>query len=102
MVERLPALHRDAVSLADLEELTQPETAKRLGLSVSATKSRVQRGRRILTALPPECCLIQLDAGGRVTSFETRGGSCTTGAGRCDIPRSHPSADSGDLPPSTH
>jgi RNA polymerase sigma-70 factor, ECF subfamily len=42
-----PGLRR-AIELKDLEELSVAETARRMGLSVSATKSSVLRGRRKL------------------------------------------------------
>ena len=42
-----PGLRR-AIELRDLEELSTEETARRMGLSISATKSNVLRGRRKL------------------------------------------------------
>jgi RNA polymerase sigma-70 factor, ECF subfamily len=45
--ELKPGLRR-AIELRDLEELSIAETARRMGLSVSATKSSVLRGRRKL------------------------------------------------------
>lgn len=83
MVLRLPAHYREAVVLVDLEGLTQRDAAERLGLSVSGMKSRVQRGRRALKAMLQDCCRVQLDAGGRVTDYEVRSGSCTRRACRC-------------------
>jgi hypothetical protein len=40
-------------------------------------KSRVQRGRRALKTMLHDCCQIQLDAGGRISDYATRDGSCT-------------------------
>jgi RNA polymerase sigma-70 factor (ECF subfamily) len=42
-----PGLRR-AIELRDIEELSTAETARRMGLSISATKSNVLRGRRKL------------------------------------------------------
>jgi len=42
-----PGLRR-AIELRDIEELSTAETARRMGLSISATKSTVSRGRRKL------------------------------------------------------
>jgi DNA-directed RNA polymerase specialized sigma24 family protein len=39
---------RKAIELRDLRELSTEETAQRMGISVSATKSSVLRGRRKL------------------------------------------------------
>jgi RNA polymerase sigma-70 factor (ECF subfamily) len=76
MIDRLPPLYRDAVMLVDLEGLPQQEAAARSGLSHSGMKSRVQRGRQALQRLLRDCCLIDLDAGGRVTDYQPRGNGC--------------------------
>jgi RNA polymerase sigma-70 factor (ECF subfamily) len=47
----LPKPYRDALVLTEFEGLTQPELAKRLGISLSGAKSRVQRGREQLKEL---------------------------------------------------
>jgi RNA polymerase sigma-70 factor (ECF subfamily) len=44
-VARLASPYREAVTLAELEELTVREAAEMVGTSVSGMKSRVQRGR---------------------------------------------------------
>lgn len=44
-IARLPADERDAVLLRDLEGLSGPEAAARLGISEAALKSRLHRGR---------------------------------------------------------
>lgn len=81
MVLRLPPHYREAVSLVDLDGLTQRKAAERVGLSESGMKSRVQRGRRALKTMLHDCCRVQLDAGGRITDYEARAGSCRTCAG---------------------
>jgi RNA polymerase sigma-70 factor (ECF subfamily) len=45
---RMPSLFRDVMLLHDTEQLPMPEVAERLGLSVSAAKSRLARARREL------------------------------------------------------
>ncbi len=72
MVERLPADYREAVALVELEGLTQSAAAKRLGLSVSGMKSRVQRGRRQLRDLLEACCEVQLDGRRAVAGYRVR------------------------------
>lgn len=62
MVDQLAPEYRDALTLVELDGLTQQDAAAKLGLSLSGMKSRVQRGRRQLKALLHDCCLIQLDA----------------------------------------
>lgn len=59
-VAALPDTYRDALRLAELEELAQPEVAKRLGLSLSSAKMRIQRGQQRLQELIEACCARQL------------------------------------------
>ncbi len=51
LISRLPSPYREALTLTELEGLTQQAAADALGLSLSGTKSRVQRGREKLRAL---------------------------------------------------
>lgn len=76
MVDRLAMDYRDAVTLVELEGLTQRAAATRLGLSLSGMKSRVQRGRRQLKQMLEDCCLIQLDSRQRVMDYERRTVDC--------------------------
>jgi RNA polymerase sigma-70 factor (ECF subfamily) len=76
LVERLPALQREALTLTELEGLTQATAAARLGLSTSGMKSRVQRGRAQLKKLLTACCEIELDRRGGVRSYRPLGGTC--------------------------
>jgi RNA polymerase sigma-70 factor (ECF subfamily) len=70
MVEQLSEDYRQAVTLVDLEGLTQQEAATQLGLSLSGMKSRVQRGRRQLKAILETCCTIELDRRRGVTGYD--------------------------------
>ncbi len=72
MIEQLSTQYREAVTLIELDGLTQTAVAKRLGLSVSGMKSRVQRGRRQLKRLLDECCVIQLDRRHGVADYAVR------------------------------
>lgn len=72
MIERLSGQYREAVTLVELEGLTQNAAAKQLGLSVSGMKSRVQRGRRQLKRMLDDCCLIQLDRRRGISEYEVR------------------------------
>ena len=72
-VAMLPAPYREALSLTELDGLTQRAAAERLGVSLSGMKSRVQRGRVMLREALEGCCHIALDARGRVMDCELRG-----------------------------
>ena len=71
-VARLPAPYRGAVTLTDLQGLTQKEAAEMLGISLSGMKSRVQRGRERIRQMFEECCQISLDSRGQVVECEAR------------------------------
>lgn len=73
VVDRLPPLYREAVQCIELEGLSQVELARRLGLSVSAAKSRVQRGRALLRKEMERCCHWETDRYGTVLSVQPRG-----------------------------
>jgi RNA polymerase sigma-70 factor (ECF subfamily) len=56
LIDQLPARYREALVLTEFEGLTQEQLAKRLGISVSGAKSRVQRARAQLKELLLDCC----------------------------------------------
>ena len=72
MIDQLAKDYREALILVELEGLTQQAAAKRIGLSLSGMKSRVQRGRRQLKRELDECCLIQLDQRAGVADYTIR------------------------------
>jgi RNA polymerase sigma-70 factor (ECF subfamily) len=71
-VAMLDSPYREALTLTELEGMTQKEAAVMLGVSLSGMKSRVQRGRERLREALEDCCHIALDARGRVMSCEPR------------------------------
>jgi len=71
-VAALPSPYREAITLTELEGRTQREAAEMLGVSLSALKSRVLRGRQKLRAVLHACCAIALDARGKVVACEPR------------------------------
>lgn len=66
LVARLPSPYREALTLVDLEGMTQQAAANALGISLSGMKSRVQRGREKLRALLEACCRVAVDTRGTV------------------------------------
>lgn len=68
----LPEEYRLPLKLADLEGRKQADIAKELGLSLSATKSRIQRARDLLRAEFLTCCNFKTGAGGDLISFEIK------------------------------
>jgi len=76
MIERLSQDYRDALTLVEIDGLTQQAAAKQMNLSLSGMKSRVQRGRRQLKQMLEDCCLIELDRRHAVVGYEQRSAGC--------------------------
>lgn len=76
VVEGLPAIYRDALRLVEFEGVSQVELASRLGLSVSAAKSRVQRARAMVRAEMERCCRWETDRYGAVVDVEPKRREC--------------------------
>jgi RNA polymerase sigma-70 factor (ECF subfamily) len=83
MLARLSKDYREAVTMVELDGFTQMAAAKRLGLSVSGMKSRVQRGRKQLKQMLEACCLIQLDGRKGIAGYEVLNRDCDP----CNEPR---------------
>lgn len=71
-VAALPSPYREALTLTELEGVTQKQAAEMLGISHSGMKSRVQRGRALLRKSLEDCCTIALDVRGRIVGWEPR------------------------------
>jgi RNA polymerase sigma-70 factor (ECF subfamily) len=76
LLQRLPQLHREALTMTEIEGLTQAEAAERAGVSLSGMKSRVQRGRGQLRRLLTDCCEIDLDRRRGVSGYRLRRDGC--------------------------
>ncbi len=66
MIDNLPEKYSQALYLVEFDGLTQVELAKKLGISVSGAKSRVQRGRQLLKDSLMKCCHFELDRYGAI------------------------------------
>lgn len=74
LVDELPEQFREPIRLSELQELPHKEVAKQLGLSLSATKSRIQRGRALLKKILNACCEFHFDHLGNVIDCDPRPG----------------------------
>ena len=88
MIESLPAVYADALHLTELDVLPQAEAARRLGISLTALKSRVRRGRAQLKEILLQCCEFELSTAGQVLDYWPRGGCCVHSP--CPEPSIHP------------
>lgn len=71
-VARLPSPYREAITLTELQGLTQKEAAEMLGVSLSGMKSRVQRGRERIRRMFEDCCDVSTDVRGHVVDCTPR------------------------------
>ena len=66
MIHSLPEPHRETLRLTEIEGLSQVELAKRLEMSPSGARTRVQRARRKLRAVIEACCALTTDRRGNI------------------------------------
>jgi RNA polymerase sigma-70 factor (ECF subfamily) len=79
-LNQLEPAYRNALLLTEWQGLTQYQMGKRLNLSPSGAKSRVQRARHQLKALLLDCCRFELDSRGNVLEMTPHD---KKGPGRC-------------------
>lgn len=75
-LNQLPDKYREAIEMVDLQGASQKELALKLGLSHSAVKSRVQRGRSMLKNKFHECCAYKLDVRGNLIDYQVKPNGC--------------------------
>lgn len=72
MLDFLPKKYAEPLKLADIDNMKQADIAKKLKLGLPATKSRIQRARKLLKAEFITCCHFETDAQGNLISFEIK------------------------------
>ena len=75
LVDNLPEKYQNAVKFVDMNGGKQTELAIGAGLTVSAAKSRVQRGRHMLREAILGCCLVERDGLQNITALDS--GKCS-------------------------
>jgi len=83
MLNCLPDKYRQALTLTEIQGLTQAQMAEQLGLSVSGAKSRVQRARAKLKDAFLECCHFEFDRLNRVIHYEPKCSHCASNSADC-------------------
>lgn len=76
IVSELPEKYRDAVHLADIEGLSMKDVAEELNISISAVKSRILRGRKMIKEIILKCCDVNTDKYGNIVDYKQR--DCST------------------------
>jgi RNA polymerase sigma-70 factor, ECF subfamily len=72
IIDTLPQIYREAIILSDLEGVPLKQIAERKGVTVSAVKSRVQRGRRMLENMLRDCCALEFSGRGEIMDFRPK------------------------------
>ena len=76
-VQELPEIYRKALISVEFEEENFQQLANKEKISLSAIKSRVSRGRKILKTKLLICCEFELSRKGSVLNFENKSSTCS-------------------------
>lgn len=76
MLEFLPTKYAQPLKMADIDGMKQAVIAEKLGLSLTAVKTRIQRARQLLKAEFMTCCHFETDKQGNIIAFSIKE-SCT-------------------------
>ena len=74
LIDLLPEKYAVPLLLSDIEDLKQADVAKKLNLSLTATKSRIQRARKLLKEKIIECSNLETNTSGNLLSIEIKPG----------------------------
>ena len=72
LIELLPPKYSTPLKMADILGVKQAEIARELDLSLPATKSRVQRARKLLREKIIECCNVEISNTGSLLSLRVK------------------------------
>ncbi|MDE3125309.1 MAG: RNA polymerase sigma factor SigZ [Bacteroidota bacterium] len=72
MLNFLPEAYATPLRMYDIEQKKQADIAQELNLSLSATKSRIQRARQLLKAEFITCCRFETDKQGNIIAFQIK------------------------------
>ena len=72
MIKLLPATYSEPLFMSDIENIPLKIIGEKLGISLSATKMRVQRARKMLLNLFHECCEIEYTKSGKFSHCSVR------------------------------
>ncbi len=72
LIKLLPDKYAKPLQLSDIEGLNQTEVSKKMNLSLTATKSRIQRARILLKEKIIECSNLEINTKGNPISIEIK------------------------------
>jgi len=76
LIPTLPDKYRIPLEMTELQEVSQLEVARNLGLSYTAAKARVQRARKMLKEKIDEVLFVKTDGYGNVILCQNRKNCC--------------------------
>lgn len=76
MIENLPPIYKEAITLTEFNGLKQRELANKLGISLTGAKSRVQRARQQLNKMLLDCCNFEFDSAGKMSDYSQKVNCC--------------------------
>lgn len=76
-INQLPEKYKVALLLTEFQDVSQKDLAKKLNISYSGAKSRVQRGKEKLKEMILNCCAYQSDVYGNLMEAERKNCNCT-------------------------
>ncbi len=76
-VNKLPEKYKEALILTEFQDVSQKDLAKKLNISYSGAKSRVQRGKEKLKEFFLECCAYQIDSYGNLIEAKCKERNCS-------------------------
>ncbi len=68
-IKQLPLKYSNSLMQYEIEGLSQKEISENENISLSGTKSRIQRGRLKLAKALNECCIFEIDSRGNVLDY---------------------------------
>ncbi len=75
-INKLPDNYKNALLISEFEGVSQKELARKLNISYSGAKSRVQRGKQQLKKLILDCCAYESDVYGNLIEPESKNCDC--------------------------
>ena len=72
LIKLLPEKYALPLLLSDIEGINQIEVSRKMNLSLTATKSRIQRARKLLKEKIIECSNLEINAKGKPMSIEIK------------------------------
>lgn len=74
LLKLLPEKYSLPLQLSDIDGLKQSEVSEKMNLSLTATKSRIQRARVLLKEKIMECSILETNEKGNIVSIEIKSG----------------------------